>query len=101
MKRDERVVLIDVSADNRIRRLRARSLAEGREDVPFNSLCVGITERESIVSGGGRLTLTLGHRSSLAQEIPLSRPSSSPPRSFPSCHHACARGRSIVASLEY
>lgn len=41
MKRDECVVLIGVSADNRIRRLRARSLAEGR-DVPFNSLCVGI-----------------------------------------------------------
>lgn len=40
--RDECVVLIGVSADNRIRRLRARSLAEGREDVPFNSLRVGI-----------------------------------------------------------
>lgn len=33
VKRDERVVLIGVSADNRIRRLRARSLAEGREDM--------------------------------------------------------------------
>lgn len=29
-------------ANNRVRRLRARSLAEGREDVPFNSPRVGI-----------------------------------------------------------
>lgn len=62
-----------VLANNRIGRLRARSLAEGREDVPFNSLRAWASWARIDSERRRWLTLTLGHQSSLAQErSPLS-----------------------------
>lgn len=98
--RDECVVLIGVSADNRIRRLRARSLAEGREDVPFNSLRVGIASENQFRAVAAVVNVNTRSPEFFGSRDPSLSPAR-PPRPFPSRHHAPARGRSIVASLEY
>lgn len=89
MRRINRRVL----ANNRIRRRRARSLAEGREDVPFNSLRVGIVSenrfRAAVANVNTRSPEFFGSRDPSLSSSPSSRPAlSSSPHPFPLRHRA-------------